>query len=141
MMKINKQAKIGILVMIGLILAVSLISIVFNKDTEKSKVNGTPSIISDAEPALISIRPEGEGFEPATISVKTGTLVKWVSNDDDLNHKVVSVQTPGQAEQPSYSSELLHDEEVYTQIFTKPGTYNYQDETNPGFSGTIIVTD
>jgi plastocyanin len=78
-----------------------------------------------------------EGFEPATLLVKKGTAVTWVSKDDETNHQVASNPYP-KLDGP-LKSESLSDGGHYTYTFNQPGKYEYHDHLNPVNNATVIV--
>lgn len=80
------------------------------------------------------------GFSPLTIHVKKGERVTWV-NKDEKPHQVASDPHPTGDLLPSLMSEepLLQDEQ-YTAIFEKAGTFTYHDYLDPvGYRATVIV--
>jgi plastocyanin len=77
-----------------------------------------------------------EQFRPATRTVKAGTTVKFV-NDDEHAHTVVS----GAAGAPDgrFESGLLQPGLSFRYTFSAPGTYRYYCSIHPGMAGTIVV--
>jgi len=74
-------------------------------------------------------------FDPSQLTVKTGTVVKWV-NQDGAPHTIVS-DTGSPA---AFSSDSLSSGASYTFTFTQPGTYTYHCSIHPSMKGTIMVT-
>ena len=74
-------------------------------------------------------------FDPSTLTVKSGTVVKW-ANQDGAPHTIVS-DTGSPA---AFSSDSLSSGASYTFTFTQPGTYTYHCSIHPSMKGTIIVT-
>lgn len=105
---------------------------------EGANVSGAPSTVSNTVAAEITIKDDG--FVPQTITVKAGTPVTWTSHDDEYNHNIMSDPHPDHSGEPSLKSDVLKDDDVYTYMFEKPGTYNYHDEIHPELNGTVIVT-
>ena len=73
-------------------------------------------------------------FDPATLTVKTGTTITWVNNDSPT-HTVAS----DTGSLVSFSSDPLATGSSYSFTFTQPGTYTYHCSIHPSMTGTIIV--
>jgi plastocyanin len=73
-------------------------------------------------------------FKPATLTVKRGTKVVWI-NDDDVPHLIVS--TEGKFK----SSPLLDTNGRFSATPTAPGTYKYFCSLHPQMQGTIVVEE
>ena len=73
-------------------------------------------------------------FNPATLTVPTGTRVTW-SNHDDIPHTVVSAERP-----PLFRSKVLDSDESFAMVFDKPGRYGYFCSLHAHMQGTIVVT-
>lgn len=79
----------------------------------------------------------GQGFIPATLLVKQGTQVTFISKDNKL-HQVASDPHPTHAGLPSFFQTKPASSFTYT--FVQTGTFTYHDETNPlKTHGTVIV--
>jgi len=72
-------------------------------------------------------------FAPPTLTVKAGTPVTWV-NDDDVPHLIVNT------EQRFKASPLLDTGQRYSVTLAKAGTYHYFCSLHPKMQGTIVVT-
>jgi plastocyanin len=70
-------------------------------------------------------------FVPAILTVAAGTAVTWVNRDEEP-HNVVS---PDRA----FRSKAIDGGEKFTNVFDKPGTYNYICAVHPHMRGTVIV--
>lgn len=77
------------------------------------------------------VKIDNFAFTPATITVSTGTQVKWV-NHDDIPHNVVS-------DDKSFKSKALDTDEEFSFTFTKPGTYTYFCSIHPKMTGKVVV--
>ena len=77
------------------------------------------------------VKIDNFSFTPATITVATGTEVKWV-NHDDIPHNIVS-------DDKSFKSKALDTDEAFTFTFTKPGTYTYFCSIHPKMTGKVVV--
>ncbi|MEP6494100.1 MAG: cupredoxin domain-containing protein [bacterium] len=71
-------------------------------------------------------------FTPPILTVKAGTKVEWINNDD-VPHLIVNVQNKFK------QSPVLDTDQRYATTLTKPGTYNYFCSLHPKMQGTIIV--
>ena len=72
-------------------------------------------------------------FEPSTLTVTAGTVVKWVNKDDDP-HTVI-----GTDPESPIKSRPLDTGDRYSIALTKPGTYRYFCSLHPHMTGTVIV--
>lgn len=70
-------------------------------------------------------------FSPPMISVKAGTTVTWV-NDDDIPHTVVS--TSG-----TFKSKVLDTGDRFSFTFAKPGEFGYFCSLHPHMTGKVVV--
>jgi plastocyanin len=82
--------------------------------------------VGEAEIAIQSFQ-----FVPAILTVAPGTAVTWVNKDEEP-HNVVS---PDRA----FRSKAIDGGEKFTNVFDKPGTYNYICAVHPHMRGTVIV--
>jgi len=73
-------------------------------------------------------------FDPAIVTIKTGTTVRWVNNDP-VSHKIVSVANP-----PVFSSDNISQGGSYSFTFTTAGTFGYFCQIHPMMKGSIVVT-
>jgi plastocyanin len=71
-------------------------------------------------------------FAPATLTVKAGTKVVWI-NDDDVPHLIVN--TEGKFK----PSPLLDTNQRFSATLTVPGTYRYFCSLHPQMQGKIVV--
>lgn len=75
-------------------------------------------------------------FEPKTLTVAKGTTVTW-TNKEAKPHTVT-------ADDKSFESKVIKENETYSYKFEKPGTYAYHcafhgGNAGKGMAGTIIV--
>ena len=74
-------------------------------------------------------------FDPADVTVKAGTTVKW-TNSDDLPHTVTKDGGPG----PDFDSgDLEPGSGEFEQTFDQKGTVDYVCTIHPGQAGTVTV--
>jgi plastocyanin len=71
-------------------------------------------------------------FEPQTVSVKAGTKVCWV-NDDDVQHDAV-------ADGGAFKSSLFGQGQSFTATVRKTGSIAYVCTVHPGMTGTLKVS-
>lgn len=96
----------------------------------------TPSATTapPASPGGNTITIKNFAFDPAVLTVKTGTAVTWVNNDG-ASHAIAS-----DAGSPAaFSSDTLSTGASFAFTFTQPGTYTYHCSIHPSMKGTIIV--
>jgi plastocyanin len=82
-----------------------------------------------AQPASTEVTISGFAFNPQTVTVKAGTLVKW-TNQDAVAHSVKS---------SLFSTPDLQTGDSYEYNFTQPGTYDYSCGIHPSMTGKVIV--
>ena len=86
---------------------------------------------SVAQNTVVPVTIDNFVFEPARVTVKVGTTVKW-SNHDDIPHTVA-------AKDRSFKSKVMDTDESYSFTFTTPGEYAYFCSLHPHMTGTIVV--
>jgi plastocyanin len=70
-------------------------------------------------------------FAPQRTTVKAGTTVTWI-NDDDIPHTVASSSK-------LFKSKPLDTEDKFSFTFTIPGSYEYFCSIHPHMTGAIVV--
>ena len=70
-------------------------------------------------------------FNPSTLTIKSGTNVQWINNDN-AKHQIMS-------DSGSFQSNVLNQGDSYNFFFDKTGIYGYHDALNSSVTGTIIV--
>lgn len=109
------------------ILGIAALVIAFTAITSVPRISGaTPD-----ETQQNQVKIDNFAFTPPTITVSTGTQVKWV-NHDDIPHNVVS-------DDKSFKSKALDTDEEFTFTFSKPGTYTYFCSIHPKMTGKVVV--
>lgn len=92
-----------------------------------------PLMLGAAAPTPASlVKIDNFTFAPPTITVRAGTTVTWV-NDDDIPHAVA-------ADDHSFKSKVLDTQEKFSTTFAKPGTYGYFCSLHPHMTGKVVVT-
>lgn len=82
--------------------------------------------------ATDSVQISNFAFSPATITVKAGTTVTW-TNKDSIKHSAT-------ADDNSFDTGLIAQNDSASYTFKKPGTYHYHCTPHPYMKGTVIVT-
>jgi plastocyanin len=93
----------------------------------------TTSSATAGEPNTITIKDYA--FTPATLTVKTGTVITWVNKD--LARHTITADTPSSN---APASAFIGQDANYTFTAGAPGTYTYHCEPHPYMKAIIIVT-
>lgn len=119
------------------------------QSTQTSQQNTQPSSMKTA-PSSASTRGTAEGanavsytengFEPNSITIKTGQTVTWTNKDsDDL--WVASNPHPTHTDYPGFDElKGMSTGQTYSFTFTKIGKWGYHNHLNPSQQGTVVVT-
>ncbi len=75
-------------------------------------------------------------FSPQTVTVATGTTVRWVNNDS-VEHAIATED--GSDSPNNFDSAGIAVGAAYTLQLNKPGTYKYYCKLHPNMKGEIIV--
>jgi amicyanin len=86
---------------------------------------------ADAEQATVKI--DNFTFEPAELSVKSGTTVTWI-NEDDIPHTVVATNK-------AFRSKALDTDDKFSFTFTAPGSYEYFCSLHPHMKAMVVVSE
>lgn len=122
----------GLLILIALVAISSYYAFRTKPKTTTTKVTTVTVAPSKIAPAAVSI--SSSGFSPATISTKAGQAVVW-TNSDTATHLVASTNP-----KPVFSSkQALAEDDSYSYVFGKAGTYPYNDTSNPTLKGVVVV--
>jgi plastocyanin len=70
-------------------------------------------------------------FAPQKLTVKAGTTITWV-NEDDIPHTVVATTL-------AFRSKAMDTDDKFTFTFSTPGTFEYFCSLHPHMTGTIVV--
>jgi plastocyanin len=71
-------------------------------------------------------------FTPPVLTVKAGTAVTWINNDD-VPHLIVNVQNRFK------SSPVLDTDQRYSVLLERPGAYDYFCSLHPKMQGKLVV--
>jgi plastocyanin len=96
------------------------------------------AIIAAALPAAAlaadtEVKIDNFTFSPQRLTVKAGTTVTWI-NEDDIPHTVVSA-----SDTRLFKSKVLDTEDKFSFTFTTPGTFDYFCSLHPHMTATIVV--
>ena len=97
--------------------------------TLSSTLESTSTV--EARSGEVEIEIEDFAFTPATVTVKTGTTVKW-GNKDTVSHTVTG-------DDGSWGSTLLNKGDNFSFIFSQAGTYTYHCTPHKSMKGTVVV--
>lgn len=86
---------------------------------------------SAASGNTVEVKIADFAFDPATITIKVGTTIKW-TNMDSAPHTVT-------ADDNSWTSARLKQGETYTHTFDQAGTYPYHCSLHSNMQATVIV--
>ena len=105
---------------------------------------GANGNISNSTGANGTVLIENGTFNPANLTVKAGTTVKWTVNDNSNTKYMVTSNESGSSEGESYlfMSDDLTNGQSFSYTFNKTGTYGYYDMNhmdNKKLTGVIIV--
>jgi plastocyanin len=78
-----------------------------------------------------TVKIDNYTFGSGQLTVKAGTTVTWV-NDDDIPHTVV-------ASDKTFRSKALDTNDKFSFTFTTPGSYEYFCSLHPYMKATVVV--
>ena len=77
-----------------------------------------------------TIRIKNFAFDPASITVKVGSTVRW-ENKDSVPHRILFTD--------GADSTVLAATQSFSRKFDQAGTYDYSCTIHPSMQGTVIV--
>jgi plastocyanin len=80
----------------------------------------------------VEVKIDNFTFAPPTLTIASGTTVKWV-NRDDIPHTVVS------EDKNTFKSKALDTDDSFSYTFTKSGTYTYFCSIHPKMVAKVVV--
>jgi len=86
---------------------------------------------ASAHVAETEVKIDQFAFAPQRVTVKAGTTVIWI-NDDDIPHTVASSAK-------LFKSNALDTKDKFSFTFTTAGAYEYFCSLHPHMTGTIVV--
>lgn len=131
---------VGIVVLVVVVAGVLLFS---NKSTTTvNNQDATPTQATTPNDAIesteVNVNVMQEGYEPSTVTIKTGTKVVWV-NKTSATANVSSDLHPTHLLWPFLNLGSFADGEMVSVVFDESGTYTYHDHLNPSRKGTVVV--
>ena len=87
--------------------------------------------ITKARAAGVMVKISDFVFSPAALTVKAGTTVTWVNEDDEPHTVNETAET--------FKSGVLDTNERFSFTFPAPGSYRYFCALHPHMVGTVIV--
>jgi plastocyanin len=84
-----------------------------------------------AAPAAAEVKIDNFTFAPQRLTVKVGTTVTWL-NEDDIPHTIVATGL-------EFRSKVLDTDDKFSFTFTTAGTFAYFCSLHPHMTGTIVV--
>jgi plastocyanin len=109
--------------------------------TRRRLIGATVAAAAFAAAGLASARAEGDQvtvkidnftFEPDKLTVKAGTTVTWI-NEDDIPHTVVATNK-------AFRSKALDTDDKFSFTFATPGSYEYFCSLHPHMKAMVVVT-
>ena len=100
----------------------------------------TVSPTTTATPAAsVTIRYTASGYQPTTVTVKSGTKVVFANESGDLMWTASAVH-PTHNLLPGFDAKAgIVNGGAYAFTFTKPGTWSFHNHLKPNFTGKVIV--
>jgi amicyanin len=92
--------------------------------------------ISQAPVSANTIAIKNSAFDPQTLTVGAGSIVRW-ENHDNVPHRIVFIDTAGR--DTDVDSGVLSSSQSWSSRFATPGTYDYYCTIHPDMTGTVIV--
>jgi plastocyanin len=99
-------------------------------------ITPVPTPISQASVSGNTITIKNFAFTPRTMTVKTGSIVRW-ENKDSIPHRIIFIDKDGQ--DTPVDSSVLSSTQSWSKKFDQPGTYPYYCKIHPEMTGTVIV--
>jgi plastocyanin len=91
----------------------------------------TSNLSAPARAADATVTIDNFTFEPQRLTVRVGTTVTWV-NQDDIPHALAS-------NTKVFKSQALDTDDKFSFTFATPGVYDYFCSIHPHMTGTIVV--
>ena len=91
----------------------------------------TSNLSPPAQAADATVTIDNFTFEPQRLTVRAGTTVTWV-NQDDIPHALAS-------NAKVFKSKALDTDDKFSFTFATPGVYDYFCSMHPHMTGTIVV--
>jgi len=106
--------------------------------TQIATITSTPTFTKTPSVSDNTITINKSGFYPASMTVKSGSTVRWLNADSTKNpalynptHRITVLNV--------VDGQLISPGQSWSWIFYQPGTYPYSDMLQPDLVGTVIV--
>jgi plastocyanin len=106
--------------------------------TQFTTVTATPTFIKTPSVSDNTITINKSGFYPVSMTVKSGSTVRWLNADSTKNpalynptHRITVLNV--------VDGQLISPGQSWSWIFSQPGTYPYSDMLHQDLVGTVIV--
>jgi plastocyanin len=113
-------------------LLAAMVGLILNALNALNALSARPAAAAEtAAAAGTTVKIDNFTFTPQSLTVKAGTTVTWI-NEDDIPHTVVATEM-------AFKSKVLDTDDKYTFTFTAAGTFQYFCSLHPHMTGTIVV--
>jgi len=106
--------------------------------TQIVTITSTPTFTKTPSVSDNTITINKSGFYPASMTVKSGSTVRWLNADSTKDpalynptHRITVLNV--------VDGQLISPGQSWSWIFYQPGTYPYSDMLHPDLAGTLIV--
>ena len=109
---------------------------ILNPSKSTPNANGTPSKhikATHTAPSPDSISINAKGFNPETLTVKTGATVTWANATKDPQSFTSDTAN-------LFGGSSIASGATYTYTFMQAGTFTYHSTITPAITGKVIVT-
>lgn len=114
--------------------AVILGMVIWNRRKVQPKVLSENAVVEEVRVVL-----RDDGFDPADVTIKAGTAVRWVNNTSSAQASINSDDYPDNKLYPELNLGKFQKDQSLVHIFNTAGTYTYHDHFNPDRKGTVKV--
>lgn len=114
---------------------------VSDQNTQENTQAVTPTVGAEAseEVETTTIEYTDEGFNPSSVTIKSGDSVTWTNNSSSQMW-VASSPHPVHTDYPGFDAlKGMQEGESYTFTFTKTGAWKYHNHLNPSMFGEVVV--
>ncbi len=137
----NKLLLAGFAVVVVVLAGVALLNTKGNNTanpvTQNQETNTVPTAAQE-QIVKADVAVTAQGFEPKTVTIKTGTRVVWTNNSGTAV-AVHSAVHPTHLLFPFLNLGEFGNGSTVEVVFDKPGTYIYHNHLDPSQTGTVIV--
>jgi plastocyanin len=111
-----------------------IITCIFSGCTSPQNPATENPITSAPSAAMNTIAIKDYTFSPANLTIKPGTTVTWLNQEEAVHQIVSDAKTP-----ISFASDSLSNGESFSFTFTMAGIFTYHCVYHPTMKGAIIV--